>query len=187
MSDLKEYRYTELVKLIGGGTPSTKESSYWGGDIPWLSVKDFCGDSKFVSNAEKSITNLGLNNCSTKLLEQGDIIISARGTVGEIAVIQKKMAFNQSCFGIRANKDIIDSDYLYYLTQTKVRELKKAAHGSVFDTITRETFENVRCLIPEHLEEQKRIASILSSLDDKIELNRRINDNLNHSMLRRAA
>jgi len=177
MEDWKEYKYTEIVSLIGGGTPKTTEKAYWDGHIPWLSVKDFCGGSKYVYNTEKTITDLGLINSSTKLLNKDDIIISARGTVGEIAMLPSEMAFNQSCFGIRANRNHVLPDYLYYLTKTKVRELQHASHGAVFDTITRNTFENIICRIP-HLKQQKKIASILSSLDDKIELNRRINDNL---------
>ncbi len=177
MEQWKEYKYTEIASLIGGGTPKTTEETYWNGNIPWLSVKDFCGESKYVYSTEKTITELGLRNSSTKLLSKDDIIISARGTVGEIAMLPFEMAFNQSCFGIRANCNHILPDYLYYLTKTKVRELQHVSHGAVFDTITRQTFENIVCRVPS-LELQKQIASILSSLDDKIELNRRINDNL---------
>ena len=171
----KEYKYTDLCTLIGGGTPKTSESSYWGGDIPWLSVKDFGNDGKYVYSTEKTITETGLNNSSTKLLKKDDIIISARGTIGAIAMLSSEMAFNQSCFGIRSN-ELVDQHYLYYLTKTKIAELQKNSHGSVFDTITRETFAKLDCQIPP-IELQKVIASILSALDDKIEVNRRINDN----------
>ena len=176
MEEWKEYKYTDLCVLIGGGTPKTSEPSYWGGNIPWLSVKDFGDDNKYVYTTEKSITDAGLNNSSTKLLNKDDIIISARGTIGAIAMLSSEMAFNQSCFGIRSN-ELIDQHYLYYLTKTKIAELQKNSHGSVFDTITRETFAKLDCQIPP-IELQKVIASILSALDDKIEVNRRINDNL---------
>ena len=176
MEEWKEYKYTDLCTLIGGGTPKTSESSYWGGDIPWLSVKDFGNDGKYVYSTEKTITETGLNNSSTKLLKKDDIIISARGTIGAIAMLSSEMAFNQSCFGIRSN-ELVDQHYLYYLTKTKIAELQKNSHGSVFDTITRETFAKLDCQIPP-IELQKVIASILSALDDKIEVNRRINDNL---------
>lgn len=169
-------KFSDLFTIIGGGTPKTSVPDYWGGEIPWLSVKDFCGDRKFVYSAEKSITQLGLENSSTKLLQEGDIIVSARGTVGELAMLAAPMAFNQSCFGLRA-KAGIDSHYLYYLTQTKINELKKFSHGCVFDTITRETFDKVTCKIPP-LPIQRKIASILSALDDKIETNNAICRNL---------
>lgn len=176
MEEWKSYRLTELCSLIGGGTPKTTEPSYWNGAIPWLSVKDFGNRGKFVYSTEKTITEKGLNNCSTKLLQKGDIIISARGTVGAMAMIPYPMAFNQSCFGIRANK-IIDPDFLYYLTKTKITELRLNSHGSVFDTITRDTFEKIVCSIPP-LHIQKKIANTFSALDNKIELNNRINHNL---------
>ena len=176
MEEWKEYKYTDLCTLIGGGTPKTSEPSYWGGDIPWLSVKDFGNDEKYVYSTEKTITEAGLNNSSTKLLRRDDIIISARGTIGAIAMLASEMAFNQSCFGIRSN-DIVEQHYLYYLTKTKISELQKNSHGSVFDTITRDTFAKIDCVIPSK-KIQRQIASILSSLDDKIEINRKINENL---------
>ena len=98
MSEWKEYKYTELATIIGGGTPKTTVKEYWNGCIPWLSVKDFGNDNKYVYTTEKSITELGLNNSSTKMLKHEDIIISARGTVGELAMIPahlQKPVFSQ--------------------------------------------------------------------------------------------
>jgi len=176
MEEWKEYRYTGLATIIGGGTPKTSVPEYWSGEIPWLSVKDFVSVTKYVYDTEKHISELGLLNSSTKLLEKNDIVISARGTVGAMAMIPYPMCFNQSCFGLRGN-NIVDKNFLYYLTRTKIDELRKTAHGSVFDTITRETFDNLRCLVPP-LQTQQKIGNILSSLDSKIELNKWINDNL---------
>lgn len=167
---------SDLVDVIGGGTPKTTEESYWNGSIPWLSVKDFCGDKKYVYNTEKCITEEGLNNSSTKLLHKDNIIISARGTVGELAMIPYDMAFNQSCFGL-IPKGNNDPHFVYYLLKDKVRSLKSQTQGSVFDTITKATFDRIECA--DYSEEnQRRIASILSSLDRKIELNNKINADL---------
>lgn len=167
---------SDLVDVIGGGTPKTTEESYWNGSIPWLSVKDFCGDKKYVYNTEKSITVEGLNNSSTKLLHKDNIIISARGTVGELAMIPYDMAFNQSCFGL-IPKGNNDPHFVYYLLKDKVRSLKSQTQGSVFDTITKATFDRIECADYSE-EDQRRIASILSSLDRKIELNNKINADL---------
>lgn len=167
---------SDLVDVIGGGTPKTTEESYWNGSIPWLSVKDFCGDKKYVYNTEKSITVEGLNNSSTKLLHKDNIIISARGTVGELAMIPYDMAFNQSCFGL-IPKGNNDPHFVYYLLKDKVRSLKLQTQGSVFDTITKATFDRIECADYSE-EDQCRIASILSSLDRKIELNNKINADL---------
>ena len=172
-----KYKLSEIMDLIGGGTPKTTKPEYWDGDIPWLSVKDFNNDFRFVYETEKHITELGLNNSSTKLLQAGDIIISARGTVGEIATIPFPMAFNQSCYGLRAKKEIVTADFLYYLIKHNIHVLKKNTHGSVFDTITRDTFAGIEVDIPD-MDSQSKIAGILSNIDEKIEVNVRINENL---------
>ena len=166
----------DIVELIGGGTPKTSKAEYWGGNINWLSVKDFNNENRYVYSTEKTITEEGLNNSSTKLLKKDDIIISARGTVGELAMIPFPMAFNQSCYGIRA-KEGIDSIFLYYLIKNSVRKLKAITHGSVFDTITRDTFANIEVALPD-IKTQHRIAKMLADIDDKVENNQRINNNL---------
>ena len=175
-SEWKEYKLGEVIQLIGGGTPKTSVPEYWDGDIPWLSVSDFNNGEKYVYNAEKQITQLGLDHSSTKILHKDDIIISARGTVGVVAMIGRDMAFNQSCYGIR-NKDVIDKHFLYYLIINSINSLKQNAYGGVFDTITRETFDLIDVSLPS-LDEQRCIASILTSLDDKIDLLRRENATL---------
>lgn len=172
-----KYKLSEIMDLIGGGTPKTSVAAYWGGDIPWLSVKDFNNDNRYVYETEKTITQEGLNNSSTKLLERDDSIISARGTVGEMAMIPFPMAFNQSCYGLRAKKEIVDPTFLYYLVKHNVYVLQKNTHGSVFDTITRDTFAGIDVDVPE-MDTQIKIAGILRDLDDKIELNTNINKNL---------
>ena len=176
MSEWKEYKLGDIIEIVGGGTPKTSVSYYWNGEIPWLSVVDFNNEQKYVYETEKHISFDGLNNSSTKILNKGDIIISARGTVGAMAMIGKEMAFNQSCYGIKA-RDIVDNHYLYYLLRTSIQELKHNAHGGVFDTITRETFDMIDISLPP-LDEQKRIAGVLSSLDDKIDLLNRENATL---------
>ena len=172
-----KYNLSEIMDIIGGGTPKTTKKEYWNGTIPWLSVKDFNNDQRYVYTTEKTITELGLINSSAKLLEKDDTIISARGTVGALAMIPFPMAFNQSCYGLRAKEKIVNPVFLYYLIKFHIEALKKNTHGSVFDTITKDTFSGIEVDIPV-LDVQKRIAKILSSIDDKIELNNKINENL---------
>ena len=172
-----KYKLSEIMDIIGGGTPKTSKSEYWNGNIPWLSVKDFNNDYRYVYETEKTITQSGFDNSSTKLLKRNDSIISARGTVGEMAMIPYPMAFNQSCYGLRVKEGLVDEEYLYYLIKHNVVVLKKNTHGSVFDTITRDTFDGIEVELPS-LAEQKVVASILRNLDDKIELNNKINKNL---------
>lgn len=177
MSDWKEYKLSNIMDIIGGGTPKTSNAQYWKGTIPWLSVVDFNTGLKFVYKTEKTITEKGLKESSTKYLNSGDIIISARGTVGALAVLSTPMTFNQSCYGLKAKQGLSCNNFLYYLVKDTVSELQTHTYGAVFDTITKDTFENILVRIPP-LPEQESIAEILSSLDDKIDLLHRNNKTL---------
>lgn len=142
------YKLIDIMDLIGGGTPKTSREEYWNGDIPWISVKDFNNNLRYVYKTEKSITKKGLENSSAKLLHKGDMIISARGTVGEIASIPFDMSFNQSCYGLRARKNIVTNDFLYYLIKYQIL---KGNHMDQFLILLREI----------HLEESKLIFHVL--------------------------
>lgn len=134
---------SEMVELIGGGTPKRSEPAYWGGSICWFSVKDAPSDGNvFVIDTDEKITEAGLNGSSTKLLPLGTTIITARGTVGRLALTGVITAMNQSCYGIRGIEGT--GPYLNYLQiHRAVETLQQNTHGAVFDTITRTTFETV--------------------------------------------
>lgn len=133
-----------VLELIGGGTPKTNIAHYWGGDIPWFSVADAPSTSDvFVASTEKSITEEGLNNSSARLLRKGNTIISARGTVGKCAITARPMAMNQSCYGVQGASGYSDY-YIYYTVLLQVADLQQRSHGSVFSTITRNTFQTIK-------------------------------------------
>ena len=139
--------FTETIDVIGGGTPKTSISEYWNGEIPWFSVVDAPSlNDVFVIDTEKHITNVGLNSSSTKLLPVGTTIISARGTVGRLALVGRAMAMNQSCYGLRGK--VGDTYFTYFSTRRLVETLKQRTHGSVFDTITRDTLAGVSVVYP---------------------------------------
>ncbi len=177
MSEWKEYKLSELCELIGGGTPKTSVAEYWNGNIPWLSVTDFNTGRKYCFDAEKKITEKGLKESSTKILKKGQIIISARGTVGVISMLGNDMAFNQSNYGINAKDDLTSNNFLYYLLKDNIPQFISNSYGAVFDTITKQTFEQITVELPP-LPEQTAIAEVLSSLDDKIDLLHRQNKTL---------
>src|SRR5680860_1821361 len=91
-SEWTEHKLSDIIDIVGGGTPKTSMDEYWNGDIPWLSVVDFNDSNRFVYKTEKSISEEGLQNSSTKILFEHDIIISARGTVGALAQLGRPMA-----------------------------------------------------------------------------------------------
>lgn len=136
----------EKILLIGGGTPKRSEPSFWDGNICWYSVKDAPNESDvFVIDTIEKITNDGLNKSSTKLLPVGTTIISARGTVGKLALTAIETAMNQSCYGISGGS--FSGPFLTYLKVKQcIDALKRNTHGAVFDTITTNTFNAVNVL-----------------------------------------
>jgi len=139
----------EVFDLIGGGTPKTSVDEYWNGDILWYSVVDAPkGSDTFVIDTEKKISDLGLQKSSTKLLRKGTTIVSARGTVGKLALVGCETAMNQSCYGIQG-KDYFGDYYVYYQVKQALDDLKRNVHGAVFDTITQATFQHIEVPIPD--------------------------------------
>ncbi len=139
---------SELIDLIGGGTPKTSKEEYWNGNIPWFSVVDAPAETDvFVIDTEKKITPAGVENSSTKILPYGTTIISARGTVGRVALVGVPMAMNQSCYGIQGKNGWCPF-FTYLVIRRAVAELQTRAHGSVFDTITRDTFKTINFVNP---------------------------------------
>ena len=138
----------KFFEILSGGTPKTTENDYWNGEIPWFSVVDTPAEgSVFVVETKKNITQNGLKNSAANLVPSGTTIVTARGTVGNLAIAATEMAFNQSCYGLRHNKHTGEY-FVYLVVQHMVRQLRAMAHGSVFSTITRQTFQTVSLVMP---------------------------------------
>lgn len=140
--------FSETVEVISGGTPKTSVPEYWGGDIPWYSVVDAPSDgSPWVLGTSKTITSEGLEDSPARLLPERTTIISARGTVGKLAFVGVPMAMNQSCYGLRS---LVGASgiFTFFATQDIVTALRRGAHGSVFDTITRDSLARVSIRVP---------------------------------------
>jgi type I restriction enzyme S subunit len=139
----EERPFEAMVEIVGGGTPKTKIAEYWNGDIPWFSVVDAPEKgSVYVHSTEKCITHAGLENSSARLVPEGTTIISARGTVGKIGMAPRDMTFNQSCYALRP-KYPVGERFVFLAAGQMVERLQTMAHGSVFSTITRNTFSNL--------------------------------------------
>ncbi|WP_047451240.1 restriction endonuclease subunit S [Alistipes sp. ZOR0009] len=138
----------ESIKLIGGGTPKTSNDNYWNGKIKWLSCGDIATNHKtIITTSEKTISEEGIANSSAKLLPKFATIISARGTVGKYCILSERMAFSQSNYGILPKYDNCFF-FTYLLIAFSVDELQSAAYGSVFDTITTNTFKGITLKMP---------------------------------------
>ena len=129
-------RFTEVVKFSGGGTPDTNNPVYWNGGIPFFTPADVTS-GYYSIQTEKSISKEGLNKSSTKLYPKNTIFVTARGTVGAIAIAGCEMAMNQSCYAISGNYPF----YIHQLSLDAIGKLKNEAVGAVFGALVTKDFE----------------------------------------------
>ena len=167
----------EIAEVIGGGTPSSKVDEYWGGSIPWLTPKDLSGyDFRRVKSGKRNITDSGLANSSARLLPKNTVLVTSRAPIGYVAIADNEIATNQGFKSLILN-DGYNPDFFYYLIKHNVPTLEAVSSGTTFKEISGKAFKQIKFNVPP-LPEQKAIAHILGSLDDKIELNRRMNETL---------
>ena len=168
---------SEVATAVLGGTPSRGKPEYWNGDLPWATAKDVASiPGRYLDEVQECITEVGLNSSAAKLLPQGTVLITARGTVGALAQLRRDMAFNQTCYAIVPGSRI-DNDFLFYALKGSITEMRALTYGTVFETITKKSFDDWILPLPP-LPVQRAIAHILGTLDDKNELNRRMNETL---------
>ena len=178
MKSWKEYKIEDIGIVVGGATPSTKDSSNYDGNIPWITPKDLANhNGRYISHGERMISLQGFNNCSCQMLPKNSILFSSRAPIGYVAIANNELCTNQGFKSIIPNNNIVDSLFLYYLLVYYKPVIENMGSGTTFKEVSGSVMKNLAINIPE-IDEQKKIAAILSSLDDKIELNRRINRNL---------
>ena len=178
MEEWKECTLADIGTIVGGATPSTKESSnYEDGTISWITPKDLSTHSeRFISHGERNITEKGLKSCSAQLMPKHTVLFTSRAPIGYVAIAQNEVCTNQGFKSVIPNKDT-DFMFLYYLLKFNKDNIENLGSGTTFKEVSGSTMQKVPVKVPP-LETQKKIAEILSSLDDKIELNNKINANL---------
>ena len=168
----------EIGEVVSGGTPKTKEDSYWDGNISWITPKDLSSfTERYIEVGERSITELGLKNSSAKLLPKGTVLFSSRAPIGYLAIARKELCTNQGFKNIVCDKKYSSNEFLFYMLKAKKNKIESIAGGSTFKEVSGKVVKEFKIPIPP-LNEQKAIAHILSTLDDKIEVNNQINKTL---------
>ena len=169
-----KYTINDLATVVGGGTPDTTVKSYWGGDIQWFTPSEI-GKNKYVDFSKRTITRDGLDNSSAKLLPLHTILLSSRATVGECSIASNECTTNQGFQSLIAKQCNID--FLYYLIQTKKKDLIRNACGSTFLEISANEIRKIKVAVPVQ-NEQGQIAKLLSLIDERIATQNKIIEDL---------
>ena len=133
-----EVRFTDLIQILGGGTPKTGENTYWNGNIAFFTPKDV--GTPYTLITEKTISKEGLSHCNSRLYPVNTVFVTARGTVGKVGMSGVPMAMNQSCYALVGKET--HQLLVYFYTLKAVDSLKHKASGAVFDAITTRDFES---------------------------------------------
>jgi type I restriction enzyme S subunit len=170
-------RLGDVAEIVGGGTPSTKQSRFWDGEIPWLTPKDLSSfNGVYVERGSRSITSDGLRASSAKMLPPGSVLYTSRAPIGYVAIAKNSIATNQG-FKSFVLKEGFVPEYVFYLLKASKAEIESHASGGTFAEISAKAIADVLLPFPP-FEHQRAIANLLSSLDMKLEINRSISKSL---------
>ena len=178
MIEWKTCTLSDLGEIVGGATPSTKDETNYGGDIAWITPKDLSLlKGRYIRYGERNITKKGLRSCSTQMMPPNSVLFSSRAPIGYVAIASGPVCTNQGFKSIVPNENT-DYMFLYYLLKYKKDAIEAMGSGTTFKEVSGSTMRRIEVRVPTDKKEQKRISSVLSALDAKIEANDRINDNL---------
>lgn len=158
---MKIVKLGDHINLVGGGTPSKEVDSYWNGDIPWASVKDFKSD--YISSTVDKITKEGVKNSSTRVVSAGTLLIATRMAVGKVAFSEMDVAINQDLKAITCAPSIYNK-YLFYLLKSKTDYFNSVSSGATVQGIKINHILDIQIPLPT-LPTQQKIAAILDAAD----------------------
>ena len=177
MEEWKTYELSDIADIVTGKTPSTKDGSNFGGPIHFITPGDINKGLKHVYTTERTLTESGLHSIKGSIVYPNSICVSCIGNIGYVGMSTMKCATNQQINTLIV-KDGFDTDFVYYLMRFLWPEFKNfEGQSTTLSILNKSLFSKIQVRIPS-LTNQKKIAGILSSIDDKIELNTRINHNL---------
>ena len=178
-----ECKISDIGTVVGGATPLTKKpENYEDGKIAWITPKDLSAFSgRYIERGERNITETGLKSCSTQLMPKNTVLFSSRAPIGYVAIASNEVCTNQG-FKSVIPKENIDPLFLYYLLKYNKDKIESMGSGTTFKEVSGNTMKNIVVFVPTSKELQEKIASVLGSIDDKIEENERINNNLEQQM-----
>ena len=174
-----KFKLKDISTIRNGSTPSTLSPEFYEGNITWITPKDLSKqNTRYIHKGERSITQAGFDSCSTTMLPKGTVLLSSRAPIGLLSIAGSELCTNQGFKNIVPDLNKINSEYLYYYLKINISDIEKLGSGTTFKEIPKSSIEKFEVLIPDDVKYQKKVSSVLSALDLKIELNNRINTEL---------
>lgn len=146
--------------VVNGSTPKSSESTYWGGDITWITPADYKTEDKYICSSRKAITQEGLDSCGTSKVPAGSIIVSNRAPIGSIGIAEKELCTSQGCKSLVKIAEI-NEEYIYYYLSVMSGPLNMLGRGTTFMELSSNDLANFRLPIPT-LKDQNAIVQMLN-------------------------
>ena len=156
-------RLGSVCEIVGGGTPDTLHTEYWGNTVEWFTPSEI-GKTKYVNNSVRKLSDIGLNNSSAKLLPIGTVLLTTRATLGEMSIAKRECSTNQGFQSLIPHTDRVSSEYLYYMQIIIKPWCEKYASGNTFREISKSALSDCIVPIPDRAR-QEQIVKLLSSID----------------------
>ena len=156
-----------IAEMNSGGTPSSENSHYYGGKIPFLSISDMTKSGKYIFVTEKSITQLGLDNSSARVYPAGTLLYAMYASLGKCSISKIDLAISQAILGFKLS-NLIDRDFMYYYFCFIENTIKNIGQTGTQSNLSKSIVENFEIYHPHDVSEQQAIAKILSDMDTEI-------------------
>ncbi len=156
-------RLGSVCEIVGGGTPDTLHTEYWGNTVEWFTPSEI-GKTKYVNNSVRKLSDIGLNSSSAKLLPIGTVLLTTRATLGEMSIAKRECSTNQGFQSLIPHTDRVSSEYLYYMQIIIKPWCEKYASGNTFREISKSALSDCIIPIPDRTR-QNQIVKLLSSID----------------------
>lgn len=183
--DWEQRKLGDIADIVGGGTPSTSNEEYWDGEIDWYAPAEITNQI-YVDSSERRITEQGFNNSSTKMLPVGTVLFTSRAGIGKMAILRKESCTNQGFQSIVPHKNELDSYFIFSRSEELKRYGETVGAGSTFVEVSGKQMCAMELMMPQTIDEQRKIGSYFSRLDHLITLHQRKYDqllNIKKSML----
>lgn len=168
-NDWEQRKLGDIADIVGGGTPSTSNEEYWDGEIDWYAPAEITNQI-YVDSSERRITEQGFNNSSTKMLPVGTVLFTSRAGIGKMAILRKESCTNQGFQSIVPHKNVLDSYFIFSRSEELKRYGETVGAGSTFVEVSGKQMCAMELMMPQTIDEQRKIGSYFSRLDHLITL-----------------
>lgn len=165
----EEKRLFEVAEMGSGGTPLSSVAAYYDGDIPWVSISDMTKGGKLIKSTERNLSALGLAHSAARIFPAGTVLYAMYASLGECSIAGVSVCTSQAILGIRAKANMIDSEFLYHYLISLKAVVKELGQQGTQSNLNKGMVQNFSLRLPS-LVEQKAIVSILSEMDDELNI-----------------